>query len=114
MFQAPSGTEGKADGKSVRGRKSSDGIAEVPKEIPDSKLKDLEHLGRKAEEAAATFNDGCSATGKKYGHNAAVVKKVVKARMADTFDDEKRKVEQLAFAFGIIDQVSAPAEAEPE
>jgi hypothetical protein len=100
-------TEGNT-GKGARGRKNSDGVTEVPKEIPETKYKDLEHVCRKAEEAGQVFNDACTAVGEKYNVKASVVKKVVKARLSDSFDDKKREVEQLAFAFGIIDSVSAP------
>lgn len=109
MFTA--GDTSKANGKTVRGRKDNDGIAKVPETIPETKYKELENLARKVDQASEAFNDACTKTAKSFGHNASVVKKVVKARVADTFDDEKRKVEQLAFAFGVIDQVP---EREPE
>lgn len=109
MFQEPR-TE--TSGKSVRGRKDSDGVTKVPKKIPEAKYQELDNLCRKARAAGETFNDACTAVGEKYGQNAAVVKKVVKARVADNFDDKQREVEQLAFAFGVIDSVTAPEEAE--
>ena len=112
MFTEPA--TGKPNGKTVRGRKDNDGIAKVPETIPESKYKDLENLARKADQANEAFNDACTKTAKSYGHNASVVKKVVKARVGDTFDDEKRKVEQLAFAFGVIDTVSTPETPDAE
>jgi hypothetical protein len=107
--------EGKTtNGKGVRGRKDSSGIAKAPTKIPEKKLKDGEHLALKAAEARETFNDHCTAVGNAHGVQASVVSKVIKARIAENYDDKKREIEQLAFAFGIVDSVSVPAEAEDD
>lgn len=105
-------TAGKSNGKGVRGRKDSQGIEKQPRKVSETKLKDLDHLALKKIEARETYNDSVKATAKAHGVSASALNKLIAARIGDDFDDRKREVEQLAFAFGVVSEVSAPAETE--
>jgi hypothetical protein len=86
--------------KSVRGRKDQ-GIEAVPKNVPETKIADLVHLHNKKSQANESYNDAVKATAEKYGLLSSVVNKKVSARAGEKYEEEKKKVEQLALVFGV-------------
>lgn len=81
------------------GRKDQ-GIEAVPNAAPVMEvIEDLVHLHRKKEAANETYNAAVKKTAERAGLLSAVVNKFVAAKAGDKFEDEKKKVEQLALVF---------------
>ena len=66
--------------------------------IKDS-IDELVTLYTEAQESKARCSDGIKAAAEKAGLMAGVVRKFVKARAGDKFEDAKRTVEQLSLVF---------------
>ena len=87
----------------ARGRKDADKQEAVikMKEL-ESRVVELEDLLRQATAAKDRYNDGVKVVAEKVGLLSSVVNKFVKARVGESFEDEKRKVEQLQLCFDEI------------
>lgn len=93
----------------ARGRKNQ-GIEEVPHSAPVMEvIEDLVHLHHKKEAANETYNAAVKKVAERAGLLTAVVNKFVAAKAGNKFEDEKRKVEQLALIF----DAAEVAETEP-
>jgi hypothetical protein len=87
----------------AKGRKDKDGQAAVMKpQVLKAVLDDGVQLKIKADEAAEKYGDWVKAQAEKCGLLATVVRKVVNAKAADTWEEEARKAEQLNLAFDEI------------
>lgn len=71
------------------------------KELED-RVANLETLHRLKTEAKDRYNDAVKATAEASGLLAGVVNKFVNARVGESFQDEKRKAEQLSLCFDEI------------
>jgi len=94
--------------RKARGRKDQ-GIEAVPNSKPVlDAIEDLVHLHRKKEDASDTYNSAVKKVAERAGLLSAVVNKFVAAKAGDKFEDEKKKVEQLALVFDAV-EVTEPA-----
>jgi hypothetical protein len=87
------------------GRRDSQGTIAIPKKVPQAKIDELVQLHRKKTEANDAYNEGVKKMAEKHGMNSAVISKLVSAHANDKVQDEKNKIEQMAFAFGIVDEI---------
>lgn len=90
-------------GKTARGRKDKnkeDGAVIKPCEVKKS-LRELGVLATKAADANAALKDAIKAVAEKSGLLSSVVRRMVRAQSgdSDSFNEEKRKVEQLSIIF---------------
>lgn len=83
----------------ARGRKDQGQEAVIKLESLQTRIPELVKLHIKAAEASQDFNDAVKTVAEKSGLLAATVRKYVKARAGDKFDDEKTKAQQLALVF---------------
>jgi hypothetical protein len=63
------------------------------------RLPELKRLHDAMKEASANWNDAITAAAEECGLLSTTVSKVVKAWSGDSFEEERRKVEQLSLAF---------------
>lgn len=91
---------GKDKDKRAAGRKDK---GNQPAVMDVTKLRDsltkLKNLKVAADDAASDYGDAVTKAAEKCGVLASVVRKVVSAYAGDDFEEEKRKVEQLALVF---------------
>lgn len=83
----------------ARGRKDQGQEAVIKLESLQTRVEQLIKLHIAAAEASQDFNDAVKAAAEQSGLLAATVRKYVKARAGDKFDDEKTKAQQLALVF---------------
>jgi hypothetical protein len=89
----------------ARGRKDTTGTEVVMQTKPIKEmLKDLILLETRRAAATEKFNDQVKAVAEKAGFLSSVVRRIVKAHAGESFEEEKRKVEQLGIVF---DEVGA-------
>jgi len=83
-----------------KGRRDNTGQEAIlkPDVLNESMPKLLKLCGALAD-AAEDYSKAVKATGEKSGYNASVVRKLVKAKAGDNFDDVKKIVDQMAAAF---------------
>lgn len=92
-------TQAQEGTRKTRGRKDQ-GIEAVPNSAPVMEvIEDLVHLHHKKEAANETYNAAVKKTAERAGLLSAVVNKFVSAKAGDKFEDEKKKVSQLALVF---------------
>lgn len=87
----------------ARGRKDADkqeAVIVVPE--LEKRIQELEDLHKKKTAAKDRYNDAVKAAAEKCGMLASVVNKFVNARVGESFEDEKRKNEQLQLCFDEI------------
>lgn len=100
--------------RKVTGRQDSGGDEAVIKHtVFEKKLGHLVTLGKRAEEANATFADAKKKVAEDSGYNTAQVSKRVAAEMKGTVDAERKKAAQMALIFG-VDDVEEDAKPETE
>jgi hypothetical protein len=91
--------------KGAKGRKDAEKQTMVITMEPvKDRIEDLILLLASADEASAKFDDAIKATAEKAGLLAAVVRKFVKARAGEKFEEEQQKVEQLSLIFEEVGQ----------
>ena len=96
----------------ARGRKDKDGQESVIKmQELEKRIGELEELHNLKTAARDRYNDGVKAAAEKCGMLASVVNKFVNARVGESFEDDKRKVEQLQLCFDEIGLVKGSASA---
>jgi hypothetical protein len=83
----------------ARGRKDRGQEAVIKLESLQTRVPELVALKQKADDASQAFNDAIKNTAESSGLLAATVRKYVKARAGDKFEDEKTKAQQLALCF---------------
>lgn len=102
-----SGAVGGDKKKDVGGRKGADRQEAVPDpEALKAGLPTVERALKEADEANETASDKVKALAKKSGFLATVVRKAARANMGEpeTFEEEKRKAEQLSLAFETLEK----------
>ena len=98
--------------KTAAGRRDSQGVPAVPKQVAEKIIDELVHLHRKKAEATDAYNEAIKKTAEKHGMLSAVIAKKVAAKANDKLEDEKNKVAQMAFIFGIVDEIDTPEPTE--
>lgn len=92
-----------AMGKSVRGTKKRDKDDGAAIQVPPlaKGLRNLQALKKKLEAAGEALRDAIKAIAEQTGLNVSTVRRMVNAQSRDFshYEDEKRKVEQLAVVF---------------
>ena len=83
----------------ARGRRDRGQEAVIKLETIKTRVGELVKLQKAAEDAAETFGDAIKKAAEDSGLLAATVRKFVKARAGDKFEEEKTKAQQLALVF---------------
>ena len=90
----------------VTGRKGRDGQeAVLDHSIVADAMPNLEALLKASKEADEKLNDAIKKVAQSSGYLASNVKKLVKARVSDTFSDKKRDAEQQLDLFNCVGQL---------
>jgi uncharacterized protein (UPF0335 family) len=100
--------DGKDSGASgATGRKGRDGQEAVTRpDVVRDAMSELEGLLKASQEADAKLNDAIKKVAQSSGYMASAIKKLVKARVGDSFSDKKRDAEQQLELFSEVGQLS--------
>lgn len=87
-----------------KGRKDANGQeAVIELGVLHEREEELCQLYTRAGEAAADYSTAITKAGEDSGLNAAAIRRYIAAKAGDKFDAEKKRVTQLALAFGVED-----------
>lgn len=90
------------------GRKGRDGQEAVTKpQVVRDAISNLEDLLKKAKLADEALNDAIKKVAQESGYLASAIKKLVKARVGDSFVDKKRDAEQQLELFSEVGHLDA-------
>lgn len=94
--------------KGASGRKGRDGQEAVTKpQVVRDAIGELETLLKKSQLAESALNDAIKKVAQESGYLASAIKKLVKARVGDSFVDKKRDAEQQLELFSEVGHLDA-------